>query len=171
MSIAPYARLLAAAACAALTSCATIVGSPTQTIPIASTPSEATVTVVDETGAEVFKGATPTTATLQKHAGGYWAKKSYTVTVTREGFKPQSIPVTASANGWYIFGNALFGGAIGWFAVDPFNGNMYTLSPDTVAANLSKEVAHNNRATDGSISIVLLQDVPAALKDRLVRVN
>lgn len=164
-------RLLAVAIAVTTAGCATIVGSPTQAIPIASTPTEAEITIIDEKGAEVFKGATPTSVTLQKHSGGYWAKKSYTVTITKRGFKPQSIPVTASANGWYIVGNFLFGGAIGWFAVDPFNGNMYTLSPDTLAANLATDVAHNNKASDGSISIVLLQDVPAELRDKLVRVN
>jgi hypothetical protein len=171
MSYAKFANLLAIPVCVAFAGCATIVGSPTQPISVASTPSEATITVVDEAGVEVFKGATPSTVILKKHAGGYWAKKSYTVTVAREGFKPQSIPVTASANGWYIVGNFFIGGAIGWFAVDPFNGNMYTLSPETIAANLSKGLAHNNGATDGSISIVLLEDVPPNLKDRLIRVN
>jgi len=149
--------------------CASIVGSPTQTIPIASTPGDAKISIVDEAGKEVFTGNTPASATLEKHAGGYWAKKSYTVTITKDGFKPQTIPVTASANGWYIVGNFFFGGAIGWFAVDPFNGKMYTLSPDAVDAKLgSGASAHNNSATDGSITIVLLQDVPEALRDQLV---
>ncbi|MCK6424658.1 MAG: hypothetical protein L6Q75_06140 [Burkholderiaceae bacterium] len=58
-----------------------------------------------------------------------------------------------------------------WFVVDPLNGNMYTLSPEAVAASMTSETAHNNRATDGSIAIALLQDVPAAMRDKLVRVR
>jgi len=165
------ARLGALAVAAALSGCATIVGHPTQTIPIASTPSDAAITIVDEAGVEVFKGATPTEVTLAKSTGHYWGKKSYTVTIAKAGFSSQTIPITASANGWYIGGNLLFGGAIGYFAVDPFNGNMYTLSPEAVSATLGAKTAHNNTATDGSIVVVLLQDVPAELRGQLTRVN
>ena len=155
----------------ACTACATIVGQPTQMVPISSTPSDAAITIVDEAGTEVFKGTTPTTVTLQKSTGKYWGKKSFTVNIAKAGFQPQAIPVTASANGWYIAGNFFFGGLIGWFIVDPLNGNMYTLSPDAVAASLNATTAHNNSATDGSISIVLLQDVPGALRSQMVQVH
>ena len=70
-----------------------------------------------------------------------------------------------------LAGNFFFGGLIGWFIVDPLNGNMYTLSPDAVAASLNATTAHNNSATDGSISIVLLQDVPGALRSQMVQVH
>ncbi|OYU93258.1 MAG: hypothetical protein CFE45_21100 [Burkholderiales bacterium PBB5] len=155
----------------ALSACATIMGSPTQTLPISSTPSDARVLIVDEAGLEVFKGQTPTSVTLNKSTGRYWGKKSFTVTISKDGFKDQVIPVTASANGWYIAGNFVFGGLIGWFAVDPLNGNMYTLSPEAVSGTLAATTAHNNRSSDGSIAIVLLQDVPAAMRDKLVRLN
>lgn len=165
------ARLGALAVAAALSGCATIVGHPTQLIPVASTPSDATISIVDETGAEVFKGNTPTTVTLPKSDGHYWGKKSFTVTISKNGFKSQSLPIVANANGWYMFGNLVFGGLIGYFAVDPFNGNMYTLSPEAVNASLGDKTAHNNHATDGSIVVMLLQDVPADLRSQLIRVN
>lgn len=165
-------KMLALPIALALTGCATIVGSPNQLVPISSTPSDAQIAVVDESGVEVFKGQTPTTVTLQKSTGRYWGKKNYKVTISKEGYAPQVIPLTASANGWYMFGNLVFGGLIGYFVVDPFNGNMYTLSPDNVAPALAaKSVAHNNSATDGSISIALLQDVPDHLKGKLIRIH
>lgn len=155
-----------------LSGCASIIGSPIQVVPIASTPSEAEVLVVDEAGVQVFAGKTPTSVSLNKSTGHYWGGKSYTVTIRKEGYKDQTIPITSSANGWYIGGNLLFGGLIGWFVVDPLNGNMYTLSPDAVNSTLdSKPTAHNNTARDGSISVVLLEDVPAQLRSKLVRVN
>lgn len=166
----PLTPLIAALA-VALCSCATIVGSATQVVPIASTPSEAKVVIVDEDDKEVFSGVTPASVTLAKHHGGYWGKKSFKVTVTKDGYKPQTIPITAAANGWYMFGNFFFGGLIGWFAVDPFSGKMYTLSPETIKAEMAQDSAHNNRATDGSIAIVLLQDVPQRLRAQLVPVN
>lgn len=164
-------RTILAAAVLALAGCATIVGSPNQVVPIQSTPSEATISIVDETGTEIFKGLTPTSVTLQKSNGSYWGKKSFTVKISKEGFQEQSIPVTASANGWYIAGNFIFGGVIGWFIVDPLNGHMYTLSPETVSATLGAKSAHNNKTTDGSISIVLLQDVPQDLRGKMQRIN
>jgi hypothetical protein len=163
---------LAAAVAISLSGCATIMGSPTQTLPISSTPSDAKVVIVDEAGTEVFSGSTPTSVTLNKSTGRYWGGKSFKVTISKAGFKTQVIPVTSSPNGWYIAGNFVFGGLIGWFAVDPMNGNMYTLSPEAVASSMAAESsAHNNKSTDGSIAIALLQDVPAHLRDKLVRIN
>jgi hypothetical protein len=151
--------------------CATIVGENSQLIPISSTPSDAAISIVDERGSEVFKGTTPTTVTLHKSDGSYWGGKGYTVTISKEGFETQVIPVKSSVNGWYIGGNAIFGGLIGWFIIDPMNGAMYTLSPEQVSTTLNGKTAHNNAAGDGSISIVLLQDVPKSLRGEMKRVN
>lgn len=141
-------------------------------MPIASTPSEAEILIVDEAGVQVFAGKTPTSVTLNKSNGHYWGGKSYTVTIRKEGYKDQTIPVTSSANGWYIAGNLVFGGLIGWFIVDPLNGGMYTLSPEQVTSTLeSKPTAHNNVARDGSIAVMLIEDVPAELRAKMVRVN
>ncbi|HSW03835.1 hypothetical protein [Aquabacterium sp.] len=155
----------------ALSGCATIMGSPTQTIPISSTPSEAKIVITDEAGTEVFAGTTPTSVTLNKSSGRYWGGKSFTVAISKPGFKTQTIPVASRPNGWYIGGNFVFGGLIGWFAVDPLSGNMYTLSPEAVAAAMPTDTAHNNRSTDGSIAILLLQDVPANLRGKLVQIH
>ena len=151
--------------------CATIVGRPTQTIPVSSTPSDASILIVDEAGVEVFKGTTPTTVTLQKSSGKYWGKKSFAVTISKPGYQSQTIPIAATANGWYIAGNIVFGGLIGWFIVDPLNGNMYTLSPDAVGGSLGASSSHNNRARDGSITIVLIDDVPESLRGKMVAVR
>lgn len=154
-----------------LQGCATIAGERTQSIPINSMPSDASILITDEKGFEVFKGLTPTTVTLQKSDGTYWGKKSFTVNISKEGYKTQVIPVTASANGWYIGGNIIFGGLIGWFIVDPQNGGMYTLSPEQISSEMEGAAAHNNTATDGSISIVLLEDVPAELRSEMKKIN
>lgn len=151
--------------------CATIVGDKTQLMQISSTPGEASILITDEKGVQLFKGLTPTSVTLQKSDGSYWGKKSFTVEITKAGYEKQVIPITAHANGWYIGGNFLFGAMIGWFIVDPFNGAMYTLSPEQISATLSEKVAHNNSATDGSISIVLIQDVPPSLRHQMKKVN
>lgn len=154
-----------------LTGCATIVGDKTQLIPIASTPSDASISITDEKGAEVFKGLTPTTVSLQKSDGTYWGKKNFTVEISKEGYETQTIPITASANGWYIGGNIIFGGLIGWFIVDPLNGAMYTLSPEEISTTLGEKVAINDGVTEGTISIVMIQDVPLSLRDKMKKLN
>ena len=151
--------------------CATIIGDPSQSMTINSSPDDARVLIKDEKGVEIFKGNTPTTVTLQKSDGSYWGGKDYTVVISKDGFKEQSIPVKSSPNGWYIAGNLVFGGLIGWFIVDPLNGDMYTLSPQAVSASLPDQTAHNNAANDGNIRVVLLKDVPDEMRDRLVKLN
>lgn len=155
---------------AILSGCATIVGDKTQLVPISTTPSDATVQITDEKGVQVFKGTTPTSVTLQKSDGSYWGKKNFIVEITKPGYEKQSISITASANGWYIAGNIVFGGLIGWFIVDPFNGGMYTLSPEQIASTLGEKVAQNN-SDSGEISIVLLQDVPESLRSKMKKIN
>lgn len=151
--------------------CATIMGHSTQLMPINSTPSDATILVTDEKGMDVFKGLTPTSVTLQKSDGSYWGKKSYTVRISKDGFETQTVQVTANANGWYIGGNILFGGLIGWFIVDPLNGNMYNLSPEAINSSMLNKTAQNNKVKDGSISVMLIQDVPAELRSKMQRIN
>ena len=151
--------------------CASIVGDKTQLIPISSTPDEADILITDEVGMHVFKGKTPTTVTLQKSDGSYWGKKSYVVTISKESFQAQTIPIKANANGWYIGGNIIFGGLIGWFIVDPLNGAMYTLSPAQISTHLGDSSALHNNSGKDQISIVLLEDVPLKLRERMIRID
>jgi hypothetical protein len=151
--------------------CATIVGDKTHLMPINSTPDSATVLITDEKGVQVFRGQTPTTMTLEKSDGSYWGGKDYTVTISKEGYDTQTIAVTSSPNGWYIAGNIVFGGLIGWFIVDPFNGDMYNLSPEQITASMGEKISYNNNFSDGAISIVLLEDVPQQLRDKMIRIK
>ena len=165
------ASFVVVASTVVVASCATIMGDKTQLMGITSTPSSAQVLITDEKGASVFEGQTPTNVTLQKSTGSYWGGKSYTVQIKKEGYETQTIPVTSNANGWYIGGNIIFGGLIGWFIVDPLNGAMYNLTPDQISASLGQKAAHNNTSKDGNIAIVLIEDVPAALRDKMVRIS
>jgi hypothetical protein len=117
-------------------SCASIVGKPDHVMPIRSVPSEADILIRDEGGKEMFKGRTPSTVILPKSTGKYWGKKTYAVTLTKQGYQDQNYTLSANANGWYIGGNIVFGGLIGWFLVGPFNGKMYTMAPEAIDANL-----------------------------------
>ena len=153
-----------------ISGCATIMGNETQLMPISSTPSDASITITDEKGTEVFKGTTPTSISLAKSDGSYWGKKSYTVKITKTGFDTQTILITASVNGYYV-GNILFGGLIGWFIVDPLNGKMYNLSPKNITATLAEKVAQGNTVTKDGLAIMLIENIPAELRSKLQPIN
>ena len=154
-----------------LAGCATIVGQPTQTLPISSTPDRASVVITDEKGHEVFKGVTPTTVTLEKSDGSYWGGKSFKVVISKEGYEVIEIPIKTSPNGWYLAGNLLFGGLIGWFIVDPLNGDMYTLSTKEVNAELLSIKPQNSLKNHDEVSIILLDNVPDNLRPKLTKLN
>ncbi|NHN37189.1 hypothetical protein G8764_07785 [Pseudomaricurvus alcaniphilus] len=150
--------------------CATIVGEPTQLLPITSTPDGAEIEIVDERGISIFKGTTPSSVSLQKSDGSYWGGKSYKVIIKKVGYSSHEVQVETNANGWYIGGNLLFGGLIGYFIVDPLNGNMYTLSTKEVNASLTEQSAKAGQ-DKGSMSIVLLENIPVEHRSKMVRIN
>jgi hypothetical protein len=156
-----------------LTGCATIMGTDNHTMPISSTPNGARVIITDEKGVEIFQGNTPTTVTLKKSDGSYFGKKAYNVVISKAGYKSQTIPVTSSPSGWYLAGNAVLGGLIGWLIIDPFNGKMYNLSPENISTALSTSArsSHNNKTTDGSIMVMLIEQVPAQLREKMQLIN
>lgn len=155
---------------AGLAGCATLVSEPNQTVPISSQPSGADVTITDETGAIVFNGKTPATVTLLKSDGSYWGGKDYVVKVSKQGHSETVINIASNPSGWYLVGNIFFGGLIGWFIVDPLSGDMYTLSPKQITAQLGGN-SFNYDSKDGSLSVVLLKDVPDSLRSEMQKIN
>jgi hypothetical protein len=136
-------NLLAAAAALTLLlqGCATLVGDETQMVPISSAPPGATVTITDESGRVVYRGTTPASVEMSKSTGKYWGGKRFKVTIAKYGYSSQQFTLNTSPNGWYLVGNFLVSGGIGWFLVDPFGGKMYSLSPEGIDANLGRIMA------------------------------
>lgn len=126
--------------------------------------------ITDETSKKIFSGTTPTTVTLKKADGTYFGGKTYTVNISKDGFDPRILTVNSTPNGWYVAGNLLFGGLIGWLVVDPITGAMYNLSPSEIDASLNESVA---KAEDGGklLNIVLLEDLPSYLHSELVLIG
>ena len=156
----------AIAALSLVTGCASIVGEKEQTVTINSSPSNANVLITDERSMEVHSGNTPTTVQLRKSDGSYFGGKTYTVELSKDGYQSRTMMINSTPNGWYIGGNLIFGGLIGWLIVDPLTGAMYNLSPDTVNASLGETVA---KADDGNseITLVLVEDVPSHMLDKM----
>ncbi|MDO6460769.1 hypothetical protein Q4485_08675 [Granulosicoccaceae sp. 1_MG-2023] len=156
----------AIAAVTIMTGCASIVGSPDQSVVIHSTPSNANVTITDEKMVEVHSGVTPVTVQLRKSDGSYFGGKEYTVEISKQGYESRTMMIKSAPNGWYIGGNLIFGGLIGWLVVDPLTGSMYNLSPDTINAALGESVSSNENG-ESEIKLVLVEDVPGNLRDKM----
>ena len=150
--------------------CATIFGyAGSETVNIKSTPDQANVLITDETGVKVFEGTTPTIVPLEKKKG-YFSGKTYTLEISKVGYADKTITIDTKADGWYIGGNLVFGGLIGWLIVDPLTGAMWTLNTNKVDVTLqsAKEGMLMKANKNG---IVLLKDVPASLRNKMVRVT
>ncbi|MGM8931777.1 hypothetical protein [Salinicola halophyticus] len=169
MSFKTLAALVGTFAALSLTGCASILGDSDQSMTISSSPSNAAVVITDETAKQIFAGTTPTTVTLKKSDGSYFGGKTYHVEIDKPGYKSRQMELTTSPNGWYIGGNILFGGLIGWLIVDPLNGGMYTLSPDEINADLGDAVSMEDEGQ--ALNLVMMEDVTADMKDKLVKVG
>jgi hypothetical protein len=149
-----------------LVGCASIVGEREQAVTINSTPAEAQVTITDERSKTVHSGETPVTVQLAKSDGSYFGGKTYTVDVSKDGFESREVLVESRPNGWYIAGNLMFGGLIGWLVVDPLTGAMYNLKPDAVDVSLGDRVSLDD---DGGrvLRVALVADLPASARPEL----
>jgi hypothetical protein len=148
-----------------LSGCATILNGGSEDIPISSVPSEATVKILDKNNQVFWSGVTPATVSMKRGAG-FFQGASYQIEISKKGFATQTVTISSDLNGgWYILGNLIFGGVIGWLIVDPLSGAMWTLSPDRVNANL-QEQASWLRDKHGLV-IVLRQQIPNNLFQEL----
>ena len=116
--------------------CAHIMGKPNQSLPIITSPSEASVQIKDENGQEVFNGNSPAVVSLVKSAGPYQGGKVYIVTISKPGYRTKIIPILPITNNYFNFGNILTE-FVGYF-IDPLYGGMFDMSPELIDVKLSK---------------------------------
>lgn len=154
---------------AMLAGCATIMGqSASETLNVRSAPDQASVSIIDESGTKIFEGKTPTTLPLEKKKG-YFSGKKYSVAIKKEGYAEQTISVDTKVNGWYVGGNLLFGGIIGWLIVDPATGAMWKLDTNEINLTLN-EIKQGAIGNSNKARIVLLDDVPMSLRSKMIKV-
>lgn len=87
----------------------------------------------------------------------------------KTGYDSHSAVIRRKADGWYIFGNLVFGGLVGWLIVDPLTGAMWKLEPEVSATLTAKTSSLNTE--EQSIKIVRLEDVPEDLRDKMIQIN
>lgn len=153
-----------------LSSCASIIKSSTQDVTVSSNPNDAQVRIMDRKNIEVWNSTTPTSVELDR-GDGYFRGQKYTVEISKEGYQTSTVTISSGVNGWYIGGNILFGGLIGWLIVDPLTGAMWNLKPDSISVGLSETVGIESSSDGVSLSIVLLSELPAESRDQLVPIN
>ncbi|WP_297325616.1 hypothetical protein [Nitrosomonas sp.] len=152
-----------------LASCATIMGkSAPETLNVRSTPDQANVVITDESGTKIFEGKTPTSLPLEKKKG-FFSGKKYDVKILKEGYSEKVVTVDTKVGGWYI-GNLLFGGVIGLLIIDPATGAMWTLNTNEI--NVTFDALKQSTIIEpDKANIVLLQDVPLSLRDKMIKVQ
>lgn len=119
-------------------SCATIARGNKQTINIWTNPDSAKITIhnMKQNNKVVYSGTTPYQVEL-KTGSGYFSGAKYLVKIAKEGFEPfETIIDTSLRYGWYLGGNLIFGGLIGYLVVDPLSGAMWSLDIDNVQKDL-----------------------------------
>lgn len=117
-----------------LLSCATIFNLGYQSIPIHTTPPEASFTILDSKGEIIYEGITPELVKL-KRRGGYFLGEKYTVIFEKEGYQCRRFAMEYSLNHWY-WGNLLIVSPAGFLLVDPLAGGMWTLAPEKLSVEL-----------------------------------
>lgn len=142
-----------------LIACATIIKGGDQKVAFQSTPTGAKVSVFDASGMLVGDGTTPITLPLKKGSSYFQAAK-YRVVFEATGHQKKEIWITGSLEaGWYLLGNLVVGGLIGWLIIDPLTGAMWTLSPDTVNATLDPGVSR----TGADLRVALASEIPRSM--------
>ena len=96
-------------------------------------------------------------------------EENYTVTFKKEGYDAHSATIKRGLDGWYILGNLVFGGVIGYLIVDPATGAMWKLE-EKVSVYLKSQVSSLN-SNQQTLKIVLLSDVPKHLVGEMVPIN
>jgi len=161
------AKSVVAALIFSISGCASIIGKSAYPVVIKSTPEGTHFVVKDGAGTAVHTGETPATVTLNS-SKGYFKKAQYTVVFSKDGYKDQTIPLTAGLSGWY-WGNILLGGLIGMLIVDPATGAMWKL-PDDVAGNLVKQdiAIDLENGIAPQLQVVTLDQISDEIKSRLI---
>jgi hypothetical protein len=115
--------------------CASIVdGNPEKLVAIHSTPPGAKLTVFDKQGHTVLTATTPVIVGLPRHHS-FFNPEVYRMRFEYPGYYPSETFVSSKVDKWYL-ANIYSGGPIGFFAVDPATGAMWTL-PTEVNRNLT----------------------------------
>ena len=81
-------------------SCASIVSYSSYPLTINTAPNGVRISIKDDNNVTLFEGPSPATVGLDA-SRGFFKKAKYTVTVSGDGYKSQTVPVAFKVDGWY----------------------------------------------------------------------
>jgi hypothetical protein len=110
--------------------CSTIVSDSNYDVRIDSYPRGSDYLITDKKGREVGRGITPDIVSLKAGAGYFQANK-FNIDYSKEGYRPSTKVLGTSFDPWYL-GNFIFGSWIGFLAVDPLTGAMWSVDEPSV---------------------------------------
>lgn len=145
-----------------LTSCASIVSKSTYPLTINSTPNNASISITDSKGQEIFLGNTPAVVKL-KAGSGFFSRAEYQVKFSSPGYEDRVVPVLFKLDGWY-FGNIILGGVIGMLIVDPATGAMWKMETEFLNETLNS----NTDSLNAEMKILNINQIPENWKEHLV---
>jgi hypothetical protein len=128
------AKAIAVASLVMITGCASIVSKSQWPVTVQSNPSGAKCVISKTNGVLMHTGETPMTVTLSS-SQGYFSAADYKINCQKDGFSAAEAKLNGTINGWYLGGNLVFGGLIGYLIVDPATGAMWKLQ-ETKTVNL-----------------------------------
>lgn len=148
----------------ALLGCASIVSKSQYPVTFDSNPAGANLKIVNRAGRTIYEGSSPATLTLEA-ASGFFKGELYQVTVsTNSGLGTSTL--TPTLDTWYIAGNIVVGGLIGWLIVDPATGAMYKLPPTHTTAVGSDQSSQKMR-----LHVATTADLTLEQRSSLVRIK
>jgi hypothetical protein len=147
-----------------LSSCASIVTKSSYPLSINSTPNNATISITDKKGKEIYLGNTPATVKL-KAGNGFFSRAEYQVKFSSPGYNDKIVPVLFKLDGWY-FGNILIGGLIGMVIVDPATGAMWKMETEYLNEVLSSEIS-----LAPQVQILDIEDIPKEWESHLIKLD
>ena len=116
-----------------ISGCASVMCSSEKTININSQPPDSSFVITDAIGNVIVQDTTPTNVTL-KRGRGWFQAADYKITFEKEGCRQMTVPIQQGLEaGWYLGGNIIIGGLIGWLIVDPLTGAMWNIEDVNVS--------------------------------------
>jgi len=141
--------------------CATIMTGGTGAADIRTNPTGAKFTIL-RNGEAIHTGVSPQVVQLKKRG-------KYSIKIEMEGYDPMEVRIRKGVSAWYILGNLIFGGLIGYLIVDPLSGAMFTFPESHTSFVLTQK---HSKLTSPEVSegliILSMKDVPQELRSQLV---
>lgn len=109
--------------------CSTIINGDTHKMIVSAEPYESEIILKSSDGVMLAESTGSMNYNLDK-GDGYFDGADYKLEVSHAGYETQVITLSSTLDGWYVAGNFLFGGLIGWLIVDPATGAMWTIEAD-----------------------------------------